>query len=109
MLGVRRVLEAMRYPREAGCFLPVVEDDFMPENAGCHDVTFADGSARSVERTDTGTSSEPADLVVDETVLTQLALGLVDLRGAELRPATAINASRRTLERVFVRKVVWAR
>ena len=83
VLDVRRMLKAMRYPCEAGRFSLVVEDDFMTENAGCYDVTFA-GCPRSVERVDAGVSSE-------------------------LRPATAINASRRTLERVFVRKVVWAR
>lgn len=108
VLDVRRVLEAMRYPCEAGRFSLVVEDDFMPENAGCYDVTFAGGVAQSVERVDSAASSVPADLVVDETTLTQLVLGLVDLRGAELRPTTVVNANRGTLERVFVRKAVWA-
>jgi predicted acetyltransferase len=104
-MDVARVLQAMGYPREAGRFSVWVGDDFLPENTGRYDVTFADGRATAVDFS-TGVSSDAADLVVDVRTFTQLAVGLIDLRAAELRESTAVNANRGTLERIFVRKPV---
>lgn len=104
-LDVERVLGAMRYPNELGFFSVWVEDDFLPENTGRYNVTFDRGCCHQVvHATDVDPAS--ADLVVDVRTFTQLAVGLIDLRAAELRESTAVNANRGTLERIFVRKPV---
>ena len=105
-LDVARVLEAMRYPNEPGFFSVWVDDDFLPENTGRYNVMFDHGCCHEVVHA-TDVDPSAADLVVDVRTFTQLAVGLVDLRAAELRANTAVNANRQTLERVFVRRPVW--
>lgn len=85
----------------------MVTDAFMTENTGSYQVSYQDGKAVSVEKSDDTTKT--ADLEVDETTLVQLLVGRADLEEAEYRTGTKVNANRKTLEKAFVHKTICIR
>lgn len=101
-LDVSRVLGAMRYPQGQGSFALYAKDDFMPQNTGCYQVDFCDGSAQ-VERSD----AQP-DAEMDIQTFTQLAAGSIGFSQALWRKGVTLHANQQTLERVFVSRLVRA-
>ncbi|MEE1273167.1 MAG: GNAT family N-acetyltransferase [Olegusella sp.] len=96
VLDVAGVLAAARYPAGEGVFTIHVEDGFLTENDGTYAVTFADGAAQTVERTD----ADP-DLTVPVTTFAQLAAGAISLREALYRPDTQLAGNAELLQRVY--------
>ncbi len=110
ILNVVEVLRRMRYPQAAGEFSLAVHDDVMPQNAGCYRVSFADGRAVEVKRTEdeTAGAAGEADLELDQRALTQLVLGTCGLDEALWRPGVSLRGNRGTLAHVFRRKGIAA-
>ena len=97
----------MKQPQGSGSYSVMVTDAFMTENTGSYQVSYQDGKAVSVEKSDDTTKT--ADLEVDETTLVQLLVGRADLEEAEYRTGTKVNANRKTLEKAFVHKTICIR
>ena len=93
LTNAEKALALMKKP-EGAVFTVKVEDDFLPENSGCYQV-----SGEGVVRTEGA-----ADIEVSSRALTLLTLGSMNLERAAYRTDVKINANRETLERVFVRK-----
>lgn len=99
IICVQKALELMHYPEEAGQFTVEVSDGFLPENNGGYAISFADGQALSVEKT-----QEAPDLSVTIQRFSQLAVGFVELGQTEYLSDVTIHGNRDVLEKVFVRK-----
>ncbi|MBP3892439.1 MAG: GNAT family N-acetyltransferase [Atopobiaceae bacterium] len=99
MLDVGQLLRQMPQPYGEGSYVLGVDDAFMPEVAGCWQVTYTDGHTTAVERTDLA-----PDLRADETVACQLVLGRVGLADALLRPVVTVTGNAETLARAFVQR-----
>lgn len=95
-VNAARVLELLQKPADAR-FTIRIRDPFIPENDG---IFTAEGSA--VSRTE----NEP-DLDVSVGAFSQMAVGAVSLREAELRPDVTVHGNRETLARIFVRKPIF--
>lgn len=107
VLNVEKALSLMKQPQGSGSYSVMVTDAFMTENTGSYQVSYQDGKAVSVEKSDDTTKT--ADLEVDETTLVQLLVGRADLEEAEYRTGTKVNANRKTLEKAFVHKTICIR
>ena len=103
VLDVRKVLEMLKQPSGQGKYRIRVEDSFLPENTETLEVIFDDGQAVSVKSTE-----EAADLAVEVTTFTQLALGLYPFSQAVYRPGTVINGREDIFSVLFTKKVIFA-
>ena len=99
VVDVPKALTLMRHPQGSGSYTIAVRDAFIEENSGTYAVSYADGSAVSVERT-----GAPADLTCDVTTLAQLVLGYAPLSTLRLRPDVVVSGNEETLKAVFVKK-----
>lgn len=99
IICVQKALELMHYPEEAGQFTVEVSDGFLPENNRGYAISFADGQALSVEKT-----QEAPDLSVTIQRFSQLAVGFVELGQTEYLSDVTLHGNRDVLEKVFVRK-----
>lgn len=97
VVNAEKVLSLMKKPREA-CFVIRVEgDEQIPENNGTWEV---DGDHVCA------TDGEP-DLTVSGRALGQMAIGAMDLAGAELREDVKIHGNRELLQQIFIRKPLY--
>ena len=103
VLEVKHVLQLLRQPNGRGCYRIRVEDPFLPENTGTWEVSFSDGKSVDVTRTEV-----PADLIVNITTFTQLALGLYPFRQALYRPGTVLYGQEAIFSALFTKKVIFA-
>ena len=77
VINAKRVLEKARY-RGTGKFTLEIRDPGIPQNSGCYTVTFANGAAESVER-----SQEEADAVMDISTFSALICGVCNWADAK--------------------------
>lgn len=99
VVDVPRALTLMRHPKGAGSYRIAVRDAFLPQNTGTYAVSFDNGVACSVERTD----DEP-DLSLDVTTLAPLVMGYAPLSTLCMRPDVEVHGNREVLSSVFVKK-----
>lgn len=104
VLDVERALALMPQPQGSGAYAIGLRDACMPEHDGVYEVTFADGRATEVKRSDAS-----PDIEMDETSFTQLLVGRAALDDALLRPDVRLHANADLLRRVFVRRTVCVR
>ena len=95
-VNVRRLLEIIQKPDDAGFVIRVEGDEYIPENNGTWHVC--------------GNRADPAlrepDLTVSVQALGQMAAGGVSLSEALYRPDVTLHGNRPLLEKVFVRKPI---
>jgi predicted acetyltransferase len=101
-LHVENILKAMRHPKEGGAYAVYVEDAFLPVNTGCYGVRYSGNGEVSVARCE-----GEADLSVSVQAFTQLAFGFLNLEEAAYRPDVRILSNEATLQKVFVKKLLF--
>lgn len=112
LLDVRKALLLMHQPQGEGSYTIRLEDSFLPENSGLYTVSYRDGKASDVVRSDdlegmTELSSTVApDLEVTQETLCPMILGRFDLKTATYRPGTKVNGKQEILAQAFPGKVV---
>ena len=98
VINAEQVLKSARYLGTGRCVLEI-RDPQIPENSGTFAVTFADGEARSVERTET-----EADAVMEISTFSALIAGVCDWEDAKHTfPGLTVNRDAQ-LSQVFHRK-----
>lgn len=100
-LNIEKILLSLRHPQGSGTYRLRIADDFLPENTGTYEVSFAEGKALSAAK-----SEGEADLEVTIGTFTQLAAGFLDLSAACWKEGTRVRGQRELLEQIFVKKPV---
>lgn len=101
VLDPEKVLALMKHPEDSGSYTVHIEDSFLTENTGTYAVSYKNGRAVSVEKTNAA-----ADFEISNQTFCQLALGIISPAEAEYRDGTKINSNGKVLEQVFVKKIV---
>ena len=102
VLDVKRALTLMRHPAGQGSYCIEVKDAFLPENEGRYKVTFANGAAVSVEKTE-----DAPDLACDVTTLAMLVMGTDTPDTVKYRRDVQIFGNEELLRKVFIQKPVY--
>jgi len=104
VLNVKKALELMRYPESGGRFSIKVTGDCIVKNNGVYTVEFSNSCAED-KKADTG----DADMEAGIPALSHLMLGTQALANptSSLLPGLIVNANRQTLERIFVKKLMY--
>jgi len=104
LLNIDLALKTLIHPQGKGSYRIRVEDSFLSENTATYQVTYEDGQVKEVL-----ISQEPADLEVKVETLSQMILGLIDLKMAAFRPGTILHAKEKLLGEIFTLRPVFLR